>query len=230
MRPWLKKSAIVVGGLFALLVVIGIFFGDVEEDANSVDQDASADPTALAANPTAAPTAPSLPTPTPTPTGPVDSFGDGIHIVGIDILPGTYIVPNEDNRCFWSRLAGFSGQLDDVIANENPTGQSIVTIDTRDAGFESSRCGDWALLSDAAGEPANSFGSGTFAVGHHIQPGRYRTDGTDRCFWTRMSGFGGTLDDIIANGRQQAQAVVEIAPTDVGFESARCGTWVKIGD
>jgi hypothetical protein len=38
-------------------------------------------------------------------------------------------------------LRGFSGSINDVIANENGVG--IVAIGAGDRGFESSRCGTW---------------------------------------------------------------------------------------
>lgn len=48
------------------------------------------------------------------------------------------------------------------------------------------------------------------------------------CYWERLSGFGGQLEDIIANGNPSGQAIVTIAPTDVAFKSQRCGTWEMI--
>lgn len=52
--------------------------------------------------------------------------------------------------------------------------------------------------SSAAPQPAEEgFGDGTYAVGVDFQPGTYRAPGSS--FWERLSGFGGTLDEIIAN-------------------------------
>lgn len=61
-------------------------------------------------------------------------------------------------------------------------------------------------------------------VGSTVQPGTYSSTG-DTCYWARLKGFSGTLDDIIANGN--GPSIVTIAPTDVGFQSNRC-TWTKI--
>lgn len=221
---------------FSAIALLAVLLTACVEDATQTspeDKSQQEGSQVAATAPTSVPTQPS-PTPvppTPTPTGPVTAFGDGMFLVGTDILPGTYIVPNVDDQCYWSRLASFSGELDDLIANSNPRGQSIVSIDSGDAGFESKRCGKWELLSDiATGQAANTFDDGTFAVGSQILPGTYRTDGTDRCYWERLGGFGGTLNDISANGNPRAQVIVEIAPTDVGFESKLCGTWTRIGD
>jgi hypothetical protein len=49
------------------------------------------------------------------------------------------------------------------------------------------------------------------------------------CYYARLSGFGHTVGDILANDSTDGQAVVTIAASDKGFESTRCGTWTKIG-
>ena len=58
-----------------------------------------------------------------------------------------------------------------------------------------------------------------------IAPGRYRTTSLSSfCSWSRLSGFGGSdiIDIDIPSG---ASAIVDIAPTDVGFETNGCGSW-----
>jgi hypothetical protein len=77
-------------------------------------------------------------------TAPVPvSFGDGQYAVPQQVKPGTYQAPNPDGECYWARLKGFSGELEDVIANDNPSGPARVTIARTDKGFESERCGQW---------------------------------------------------------------------------------------
>jgi len=44
----------------------------------------------------------------------------------------------------------------------------------------------------------------------------------------RLSGFGGTLAEIIANNFGNGPAVVDIAPTDRGFNSSTCATWITV--
>ncbi len=75
----------------------------------------------------------------------------------------------------------------------------------------------------------NSFGAGTFQVGADIEPGTYHTDGARSCYWARLSGGGGTLDDIIANDNVEGPATVVIDGSDWGFQNSRCGTWTKVG-
>ena len=74
---------------------------------------------------------------------------------------------------------------------------------------------------------AGTFGAGTKKVGGTgIAPGRYVTTTADTCYWARLSGFGGTFDEILTNDFSTGKnVVVDILPTDVGFTSSGCGTW-----
>jgi hypothetical protein len=85
-------------------------------------------------------TKPSTPKPT---QPPVSTIEDGQYAVPAEVKPGTYRAPNPGGDCYWARLKGFSGDLDDVLANGNPTGPARVAIAATDKGFESARCGGW---------------------------------------------------------------------------------------
>jgi hypothetical protein len=71
------------------------------------------------------------------------------------------------------------------------------------------------------------FGDGTHEVGTELRPGTYRLrEPALFCYWARLSGFGGTLGEIIANENvADGYAVVTIAAADKGFESNGCGEW-----
>ena len=72
-------------------------------------------------------------------------FGDGMFIVGTDVEPGTYRNTGLSG-CYYSRLAGFTGALGDIISNENSDDVAIVTIGATDKGFLSKRCGVWEKI------------------------------------------------------------------------------------
>jgi hypothetical protein len=72
----------------------------------------------------------------------------------------------------------------------------------------------------------HGFGNGTHLVGEDVEPGTYRSTGTSLCYWARLSGFGGQLDDIIANGNNTPE-IVTIDASDEGFETSGCGTWPR---
>lgn len=156
-------------------------------------------------------------------------FGDGTQIVGVDIAPGTYRTRIASPGCYWERLQGFGGTLDEISANENTDGPEVVTIAGTDAGFSSDGCADWTTdLSPITSSATAPFTAGTYIIGVDIAPGTWRASGGDGCYWARLSGFGGTLQEIVANDFKNGSAIVTIGPMDKGFRSDSCGTWTKI--
>ncbi|MDS1271589.1 hypothetical protein RIF23_14940 [Lipingzhangella sp. LS1_29] len=76
--------------------------------------------------------------------------GNGTHLIGDDIPAGTYHTdgPDEDSvmpHCYWARLSGTSGELDDIIANDNLEGSGVVTVEESDVALELSGGCDWEL-------------------------------------------------------------------------------------
>lgn len=204
-----------------------------ESDSSASDDAPTATPLSPTATETQAPTATPEPSPTPTPSA--FTFGDGVKRVGDDIPPGIYhsIGPGGGlfDSCYWERLAGFSGELDDIIANEFADYRQVVEIKETDAGFNSEGCGGWTEdLSPITENPTAPFGDGVWIVGVDIASGTWQSetppDGS--CYWERMSGFGGELDDIISNEFTESQQVVTIQPSDVGFNSSGCGAWTLV--
>jgi len=78
-----------------------------------------------------------------------------------------------------------------------------------------------------SGKPAKSFSDGTYEVGKDIEAGRYKTEGTNSCYYERLSGLSGKFEDIISNDNSSGQAIIVIQPSDVAFKTERCGTWKK---
>ena len=168
------------------------------------------------------------PEPTSPPEGSSADFGDGTFQVGSDVQPGTYRTRESSSGCYYARLGGFSGEFEDILANGNATGPAIVTIEPTEAGFESNGCGTWTSDLSAITESKTSFDEGAYIVGTDIEPGTYRNSGSSGCYYARLGGFSGDLENIIANGNADASTVVTIEPTDVGFESNGCGTWTRL--
>ncbi|MET7288567.1 hypothetical protein [Streptomyces sp. NPDC005573] len=71
--------------------------------------------------------------------------GDGgMFKVGPDIAPGTYrSTGNADDSCYWERTKDAEHGLDSIIANDNVTGNAVVTIRSTDAYFKTTGCGKW---------------------------------------------------------------------------------------
>ncbi|WP_207456276.1 S-layer homology domain-containing protein [Herbiconiux sp. SYSU D00978] len=78
----------------------------------------------------------------PQPWAPGDG---GTFIVNWDLQPGTYSSTANDG-CYWERMRSFSGESEDIIANDFFEGDSLVTISSTDVGFTTSRCNDWVRI------------------------------------------------------------------------------------
>lgn len=183
------------------------------------DPAASTDAPAPTTEPEPAPTTAAPVTASPTTEQAFNGLRNGTWLVGDQIDPGLHRLYNTE-PCYWARLSGFTGEFDDINANDNVTGYFIVDIQATDEGFELSCWGDGAeqvdgypdgpLTPDSALVP-----SGVYEVGADITPGVYQLNGS--CYWARLSGFTGEFDDIIANDNADGQFIVDIQATDAGF-------------
>ena len=153
-----------------------------------------------------------------------------MYLVGVDIPAGTYRNSDSSDGCYWERLSGFGGSLDEVIANEFTFARDIVTIEPSDVGFSAERCGTWTSdLSPVTNGRTEPFGDGTYIVGVDIAAGTWRNnDSSGGCYWERLEGFGGRLADIIENEFTYATQIVTIQSSDRGFTSKDCGTWTYV--
>jgi hypothetical protein len=135
--------------------------------------------------------------------------------------------------CYWERDRSFSGQIDDIIANDNvgigePT---YVEIGVHDAGFQSNGCGFWIEASKAVPQvrPGRPFGNGMYRLGPELIGGTYKSTGGPNCYWARLTNASGQTEAIIANDNVSGPAIVTISGHDGFFESKDCGIWTKIG-
>lgn len=168
----------------------------------------------------------------PRPVQPVVFFGSGQQRVDVDIPGGTYRNSDSRDGCYWVRVNGFGGTFEEINANGLVSGRTLVTVAPGDKGFTSQRCGTWTNdLNPITVSPVAPFTTGTFLVGPEVQAGTWRADNAEgSCYWERLSGFSGEFEETTANDFVDAGPVtVEIASDDVGFSSARCGTWTRQG-
>ncbi|MFJ9374566.1 hypothetical protein [Streptomyces sp. NPDC101455] len=159
--------------------------------------------------------------------------GDGDFRVGTDIKPGTYRTSgNTDGMCYWERAKDASGDTDSLLANDNVSGASYVTVKATDKIFKSSGCKNWeAVDAKAQGAPATKMAGdgGMFKVGTDIAPGTYRSAGNkdDLCYWERTKDAEHGLDSILANDNVTGTAVVTISTKDAYFKTTGCKNWTK---
>lgn len=246
---WFVKWPIIV---FVGLVALGIALPSSDEDADITASADREDPTSMPSDespsstpkperptntpkPTETPKPPTnTPTPrppTPTPPPPGFTFGNGKTLVGTEIVAGaTYRTRTASAGCYWARLSGLGGTLGEILANDNTNGPAVVTIGASDVAFESTRCSRWTQdLSAITADPNAPFkGDGTYIVNVDISPGLWKSDGSGSCYWARLSDFSAEgVDGIIANDNATGPTLVQIGPNDIGFTSARCGTWTR---
>ena len=157
----------------------------------------------------------------------VSVITDGIWLVNAEVAPGLYAAAGGD-LCYWARLKGFGGDLDDILANATGGKRPVVEIGPNDVGFETSGCGEWRPISSETAIPIGVITDGIWLVDAEVAPGLYAASGGDLCYWARLKGFSGSLDDTIANGIGEGRQVVTILPTDLGFETSGCGEWTRI--
>jgi hypothetical protein len=163
------------------------------------------------------------------PDGPV-TFGDGLHYIGDDIPAGTYRNSGSPELCSWWRLRGVDGGSEDVIASGLGSYRHVVSISASDLAFNATGCGVWTSdLSAITSSPTAAFGDGVWIVGVDISPGTWsNSDSSDGCYWARLDGFSGELDDIDDNEFTYDPQSVVIQAGDAGFESSGCGVWTLI--
>ena len=179
-------------------------------------------------NTTVVPPAPTSTSPAPSsPRASVTTFGDGTYTVGQTVKPGTYRSTGPGTLCYWKRLKGFSGKSSDIIANNFAGGPGVVTIEPTDKGFQSADCGTWTSDLSRITTSMTSFGPGTYIVKTDITPGTYHASGGETCSWERLSGFGGSPGETIADDSPKGSVTVTVQSSDKGFESTGCGTFTK---
>lgn len=118
-------------------------------------------------------------------------------------------------------------ELDELRAERDAVRSAESRLDTREEGLDQ-RAADLDAREDAIGAAEREVeentipGSGTFLVDEDVAPGTYQTAGSSDCYWARLSGTSGALEDIIANGFAEGPTTLTIAPSDAAFEVTRC--------
>jgi hypothetical protein len=159
---------------------------------------------------------------------PAVTFGDGLYVIGRDVGSGRYRVRVRPAGCYWARLR--TNSPDAVIANGAYSGYFVVVdILPTDAAFQSTNCGTWSNDLSTVLPSGHDLRDGIFIVGTDLGPGRYRATGGPNCYWARLRGFSGDVEQIIENDSPSVgHPEIDILATDVGFESLDCGIWTRL--
>ena len=77
------------------------------------------------------------------------TFGDGTHVIGIDIQPGIYRAPGGE-WCQWYRLPDLSGDITKAHAYGFMATKPTVEVESTDKAFRAQNCGTWEVLGNAS--------------------------------------------------------------------------------
>jgi hypothetical protein len=171
--------------------------------------------------------APARPRKTPKPGARARTFSDGTWLVGSEVRPGTYRATAE-GTCSWARLGEPLAGLEQVIGSGSGAGSVLVTVGKRDMAFRSTGCGRWTSDLSRVTDDRTAFGDGVYLVGEDVAAGTYRSSGTGTCSWSRLSGFGGTPDQVITSGVAIGPQEVTLRASDEGFASSGCEGWTRL--
>ena len=212
-------------------ILIGVIVGCSDDPAKPAE---SLPSTSVSTSATNTPTPPATSTPMPVPTAtptltptPKASLNPGTYQVGVDIQQGVYAGKTGTgmlDTCYWERLSGVSGEIDDIVANDNAIGQFYVEVLPSDKYFkvdcEITPIKKWLSPKELISEVE----PGTYLVGRDIAPGTYRGEaGTgilDACYWERLSGVSGEFDEIIANENATGQFFVSVFDADYALSTS----------
>jgi len=74
-------------------------------------------------------------------------------------------------------------------------------------------------------------GEGEFAVGTHVEPGRYVSAGSldkaSACTWARIGDADSPSDGVLQNRSASGQTIVTIKASDAVFYTKNCQPWVR---
>jgi hypothetical protein len=154
------------------------------------------------------------------------SFPAGTYLVGRDISPGIYVGEASTDimdSCYWARLGGVSGDVNDLHSNDNALGLYYVKILESDFAFRTA-CG-MTIIEDvpAQDEFLTSLEPGTYIIGRDIEAGTYRgeagSDILESCYWARLAGVSGDMNELLANDNATGQYFIEVLPTDFALST-----------
>lgn len=198
MKSTLKKVGIVLGGLFAVMIIFGVILQGTESDQTTAASEAE---------------------PAPTVTEPAPTVTETVEVE----------VPDEAHaRELDEREAALDERQDELDERESELDEATAALEEREAAVAEAEVAPEPEAEPEPEDGSGGIGDGTHLVGEDIEPGEYRADGGEFCYWERLSGTGGELDDIIANDLGAGSHVVAIAESDNAFSTQGCGEWEKV--
>lgn len=150
----------------------------------------------------------------------------GLSIAGVFVVAGcaSTPAPPPETVTVTTTMPASEVEQQRIDRQQQDMDRRAAELDEREAAIQTS---------EAIAAESTFSGDGTFLVGQEIMPGTWRSQGSQdppkSCYWARLASFTGEAGSIIANENSKGPTVVTIEPSDVAFETNRCGTWTRIG-
>lgn len=136
----------------------------------------------------------------------VQTWDAGMHKVGTDIPVGEYVL-KANGYGYFQISSDSSGELDSIVANDNFTTNSIVTVQD----------GQYLTLNDCTAykmgeEPTlDTTKEGMFKVGVHLPAGEYKVHSDGRGYVEVSSSSSHLLDNIVTNDNIEGDSYITVS-------------------
>ncbi len=121
-------------------------------------------------------------------------------------------------------MSGVSGELSDIIANDNAVGQFYIEVLPTDKYLKVA-CNIIPLNAwPEPVDPLSDIEPGVYLIDRDIAPGTYRGEAgagvLDSCYWARLSGVSGEFSDLIANDNAVGPYFVNVEDSDFALSTS----------
>ncbi len=168
--------------------------------------------------------------------------GDGLFVVGLEIMPGVYRTPGPAGSRDGSVALLRSTSTRDVMDFNMVQGPFTITVGPGVKAVKTSRCQPWHRLGDtleaaiaraSGGNPlsAQIDNDGLFVVGLDIMPGVYRTPGPAGSRDGSVALLRSTSTrDVMDFNMVQGPFTITVGPGVKAVKTSRCQPWHRLGD
>lgn len=216
-KPWWRKIPgfrsgtkwkMVVATIIYLFIISRIFSG--LGNSTPTPSTASSAPTSAPASTSATQnTSAATSTPTSPPTPAVKTYDPGMYKIGVDMPAGEYVLTSND-QAYFQVTKDSTGTLESIIANENFTNQTILTVN--DGQYLTLRdCTAYAFKDAPAVQPVDGYlQEGMYKVGYGLSPGEYKVISEGEGYTEISSNSSHTLGSIISNDNFQGEKYITV--------------------
>lgn len=139
----------------------------------------------------------------------------GTYKAGVDIEAGEYFVECTSYNCYIQLSSDSTGSFDSIIANDNISTHTYITI--REGEYLTVSGGKFAPASKvSAVSPISNgvYGEGMYKIGKDIPAGEYKIVATNSCYIEVSSSSNHTLQSIITNDNIEVGTTTYITVSD----------------